>query len=232
MKYMPILTLVRHGESLWNKENRFTGWTDIDLSKTGEEEAKSAGQKLLREGVTYDIAYTSYLTRAIRTLHIILEETNRLWIPEEKSWRLNERHYGALQGLNKAEILEKVGEEQFKKWRRSFDIPPPALEMSDERFPGNDPRYKGVDPKYLPKTESLKDTYDRVIPYLESNIKKSIQEGKNVIVSAHGNSLRAVVKYLENISDSDIPNLEIPTGIPYIYTVDNNCTVISKKILT
>ncbi|MCS7299478.1 MAG: 2,3-diphosphoglycerate-dependent phosphoglycerate mutase [Spirochaetia bacterium] len=222
------MVLVRHGESVWNKENRFTGWTDVDLSERGVEEAKKAGKVLKENGFTFDIAFTSVLKRAINTLHIILSEMDLLWIPEYKSWRLNERHYGALQGLNKSEMADKYGEEQVKIWRRSYDVPPPALEKSDPRYPGNDPRYKHLKPEEIPLTESLKDTVARVIPYWEEVIAPTIKEGKKIIISAHGNSLRALVKYLDNISDTEIVELNIPTGIPLVYELDQNLKPINK----
>lgn len=225
------IVLVRHGESVWNKENRFTGWTDVDLSERGVEEARKAGKVLKENGFTFDVAFTSFLKRAINTLHIILSEMDLLWIPVYKSWRLNERHYGALQGLNKSEMADKYGEEQVKIWRRSYDIPPPPLDKNDPRYPGNDPRYKSLKPEEIPLTESLKDTVARVIPYWEEVIAPTIREGKKVIISAHGNSLRALVKYLDNISDTDIVELNIPTGIPLVYELDQNLKPINKYYL-
>ena len=216
------LVLVRHGESIWNKENRFTGWTDVDLSEKGIEEAHAGGKALKEQGFTFDIAFTSVLKRAIRTLWIIQDEMDLMWIPVEKSWRLNERHYGALQGLNKAETAAKFGEEQVKIWRRSYDIQPPALEKSDPRFPGNDPRYQNLDEKDLPLTECLKDTVARFLPYWHQTIAPTIQSGKKVLIAAHGNSLRALVKYLDNISDDEIIGLNIPTGIPLVYELDES----------
>ncbi|HOK45986.1 MAG TPA: 2,3-diphosphoglycerate-dependent phosphoglycerate mutase, partial [Bryobacteraceae bacterium] len=195
------LVLVRHGESQWNKENRFTGWTDVDLSEKGIAEAKEAGQTLKAQGYTFDLAFTSVLKRAIRTLWIILDEMDLMWIPIQNSWRLNERHYGGLQGLNKSETAAKYGEQQVKIWRRSYDIPPPALEKSDPRWPGNDPRYKDLSESELPLTECLKDTVARFLPYWHETIAPAIKAGKKVIIAAHGNSLRALVKYLDNISD-------------------------------
>lgn len=216
------LVLVRHGESSWNKENRFTGWTDVDLSDKGIEEAHTGGKALKEQGFTFDIAFTSVLKRAIRTLWIVLDEMDLMWIPVEKSWRLNERHYGALQGLNKAETAAKFGEEQVKIWRRSYDIQPPALEKSDPRFPGKDPRYQDLDEKDLPLTECLKDTVARFLPYWHQTIAPTIQTGKKVLIAAHGNSLRALVKYLDNISDEEIVGLNIPTGIPLVYELDKS----------
>ncbi|MGI6750377.1 MAG: 2,3-diphosphoglycerate-dependent phosphoglycerate mutase [Atribacter sp.] len=216
------LVLVRHGESSWNKENRFTGWTDVDLSDKGIEEAHTGGKALKEQGFTFDIAFTSVLKRAIRTLWIVLDEMDLMWIPVENSWRLNERHYGALQGLNKAETAAKFGEEQVKIWRRSYDIQPPALEKSDPRFPGKDPRYQDLDEKDLPLTECLKDTVARFLPYWHQTIAPTIQTGKKVLIAAHGNSLRALVKYLDNISDEEIVGLNIPTGIPLVYELDKS----------
>jgi 2,3-bisphosphoglycerate-dependent phosphoglycerate mutase len=219
---MTKLVLIRHGQSEWNKENRFTGWTDVDLSGQGVEEARQAGEILKKEGYVFDIAFTSVLKRAIATLWIVLEETDFMWIPVYKSWRLNERHYGALQGLNKAGTAQKFGEEQVHIWRRSYDIPPPSLEKTDERYPGSDPRYKDLNQQDIPVTESLKDTIARVLPYWHETIEPAIRAGKRVIVAAHGNSLRGLVKYLDNISDDEIPALEIPTGKPLVYELDDN----------
>lgn len=214
------VVLLRHGESQWNKLNLFTGWTDVELSEQGLKEAKLAGE-LLKEGdYKFDIAYTSLLKRAIRTLNIVLEEMDLLWLPVVKSWRLNERHYGALQGLNKAETAEKYGADQVKIWRRSYDVPPPALEESDDRYPGKDRRYADMDKKDIPFTESLKLTVDRFLPYWHETIAPDIKTGKNVIIAAHGNSLRALVKYLDNISDDEIVELNIPTGVPLVYELD------------
>ena len=219
---MIVLVLLRHGESVWNQENRFTGWTDVDLSERGRREAWEAG-RLLREGrYRFDVAYTSVLTRAIRTLGIALDELNLLWIPVHKHWRLNERHYGALQGLNKSETAAKHGEAQVKIWRRSYDIPPPPLDPSDERDPSRDPRYGDVAPSDLPVTESLKDTVGRFLPYWHEVIVPSIRAGKRVLIAAHGNSLRALVKYLDNVSDQDIVELNIPTGIPLVYELGDD----------
>lgn len=216
------VVLLRHGESIWNKENRFTGWTDVDLSDKGKEEAKKAGEVLKSEGYTFDIAYTSVLKRAIRTLWIVLDEMDLMWIPVIRHWRLNERHYGALQGLNKAETAKQYGEEQVKIWRRSYDIQPPALEKSDPRYPGHDPRYKELSESELPLTECLKDTVARFVPYWEGTIAPMVKSGKKVLITAHGNSLRALVKYLDNIPDSEIVELNIPTGIPLVYELDEN----------
>ncbi len=215
------LVLLRHGESAWNKENRFTGWTDVDLSEKGITEAHSAGKKLKAEGYTFDLAFTSVLKRAIRTLWIVLDEMDLMWIPVLNSWRLNERHYGGLQGLNKAETAAKFGEEQVHTWRRSYDEPPPKLERDDPRHPGKDPRYAGLAEKDLPLTECLKDTVARAVPYWHDSIAPALKKGKKVIIAAHGNSLRALVKMLDKISDKDIAGLDIPTGIPLIYELDD-----------
>jgi 2,3-bisphosphoglycerate-dependent phosphoglycerate mutase len=228
---MHIVVLLRHGESTWNKENRFTGWTDVDLSEKGIEEAHKAGLTLNKEGFTFDIAYTSVLKRAIRTLWITLDEMNLMWIPVIRNWRLNERHYGTLQGLNKTETAQKFGEDQVKIWRRSYDIQPPALEKSDERFPGKDPRYKELSEKELPLTECLKDTVARFVPYWEGTIASSIKQGKKVLIAAHGNSLRALAKYLDNIPDKEIVELNIPTGIPLVYELDDNLKSIKSYYL-
>ncbi|HQO27431.1 MAG TPA: 2,3-diphosphoglycerate-dependent phosphoglycerate mutase, partial [Acidobacteriota bacterium] len=209
------------GESTWNKENRFTGWTDVDLSDKGVAEATLAGETLLKEGYGFDVAYTSVLKRAIRTLWITLDKMDLMWIPVVRSWRLNERHYGALQGLNKAETAEKFGEAQVKLWRRSYDVQPPALEPSDPRFPGRDPRYRGLGDADLPRTECLKDTVARVMPYWEGVIAPAVAAGQRVLVAAHGNSLRALVKYLDNVSDEEIVGLNIPTGVPLVYELDD-----------
>ena len=214
------VVLLRHGESDWNKENRFTGWTDVDLSEQGRREARTAGEVLRKEGLTFDLAFTSVLKRAIRTLWIALDELDRMWIPVEHSWRLNERHYGALQGLNKAETAAKFGDEQVKVWRRSYDIPPPELEVTDERYPGSDPRYAGLTADELPKTECLKDTVARMLPYWHEKIAPAILGGQRVIIAAHGNSLRALVKYLDEVPESEIVELNIPTGIPLVYELD------------
>jgi len=216
------LTLLRHGESTWNKENRFTGWTDVDLSEKGIGEAKKAGQLLKKEKFTFDVAFTSVLKRAIRTLWIALDEMDLMWIPITNSWRLNEKHYGELQGLNKSETAAKYGEEQVLIWRRSYDIRPPELNKNDDRYPGNDPRYIDLSEKELPLTECLKDTVERFLPYWLKTIAPVVKSGKKVIIAAHGNSLRALVKYLDNISDEKIVQLNIPTGIPLIYELDAN----------
>ena len=223
---MHKIVLLRHGESIWNKENRFNGWTDVDLSEKGVKEAREAGQVLKKEGHVFDVAYTSVLKRAIRTLWITLDEMDLMWIPVYRSWRLNERHYGALQGLNKAETAHRHGEEQVLIWRRSYDIQPPALEKSDERYPGNDPRYKGLTEEELPLTECLKDTVERFLPYWKETIEPTVRSGKRVIIAAHGNSLRALVKYLDNISEEEIVRLNIPTGIPLVYELDDNLAPI------
>jgi 2,3-bisphosphoglycerate-dependent phosphoglycerate mutase len=222
-KKMPAigrLVLVRHGQSDWNQKNLFTGWTDVDLTAQGREEARQAGRTLAEAGLTFDVAFTSVLTRAIRTLWLVLDEMQLMWIPVENSWRLNERHYGSLQGLDKAQTTAKHGEAQVKIWRRSYDIPPPPLDESDERHPRHDPRYAGLTPTVLPGTESLKTTLARVQPYWEDRIAPEILRGRNVLVAAHGNSLRAVVKMLERISDDDITELNIPTGVPRLYELD------------
>ncbi|MFN7980339.1 MAG: 2,3-diphosphoglycerate-dependent phosphoglycerate mutase [Vicinamibacterales bacterium] len=216
------LVLLRHGESTWNKENRFTGWTDVDLSDKGREEAVAAGRLLKEAGYQFDQAYVSVLKRAIRTLFITLDGLDQLWLPVEKCWRLNERHYGGLQGLNKAETAAKHGDAQVLVWRRSYDIPPPPLELDDERHPSRDPRYAGLAPSELPLTESLKDTVARFLPYWHGTIAPTIKSGKRVIVAAHGNSIRALVKYLDNISEADIVELNIPTGIPLVYELDED----------
>ncbi|HNU68606.1 MAG TPA: 2,3-diphosphoglycerate-dependent phosphoglycerate mutase [Myxococcota bacterium] len=225
------LVLLRHGESQWNLENRFTGWTDVDLSATGVNEAIEAGRVLKAEGFEFDIAYTSVLKRAIKTLWLALEQLDQMWIPVVNHWRLNERHYGALQGLNKAETAELHGEDKVKVWRRSYDIPPPPLESTDPRFPGNDRRYAGLTQDELPLTESLKLTVDRFVPYFEDTIAPMIKSGRRVIIAAHGNSLRALVKYLDDISDADITELNIPTGIPLLYELDENLRPISSRYL-
>jgi len=219
---MHKLVLLRHGESDWNRENRFTGWTDVDLSDKGLEEAKQAGQVLQIEGFTFDLAFTSVLKRAIRTLWIALDQMDLMWIPEIKSWRLNERHYGALQGLNKAETAAKFGEAQVHIWRRSYDIQPPALEKSDPRYPGYDPRYRDLGDTELPLTECLKDTVERFLPYWHHAIVPEVRSGKKIIIAAHGNSLRALVKYLDNIPDDKIVGLNIPTGMPLVYELDQD----------
>ena len=214
------LVLIRHGESTWNLENRFTGWTDVDLTPTGVEQAQQAGRLLKAEGYDFDIAYTSVLKRAIRTLHLALDEMDRLWLPTVKHWRLNERHYGALQGLNKAETAQKHGDAQVLVWRRSYDTPPPALEPTDPRSERSDPRYARLQPGEVPLTECLKDTVARVLPFWNESMAPAIQAGKRMVVSAHGNSIRALVKYLDNISETDIVELNIPNGIPLVYELD------------
>jgi len=214
------IVLLRHGESDWNRENRFTGWTDVDLSEKGLAEATQAGELLKEAGFTFDVAYTSVLKRAIRTLWIVLDRMDLMWIPVHRSWRLNERHYGALQGLNKAETAEKFGEEQVKLWRRSYDVPPPALTADDPRYPGKDPRYADVGPIYLPLSECLKDTVARFLPYWFETIVPAVKTGRKVLIVAHGNSLRSLVKYLDDVSDEEIIGLNIPTGIPLVYELD------------
>lgn len=215
------LVLLRHGESVWNKENRFTGWTDVDLSEKGVQEAREAGELLKKEGYTFDIAYTSVLKRAIRTLWIVMDKMDLMWIPVIRCWRLNERHYGDLQGFNKAEMAKKVGEEKVHIWRRSYDVPPPELDPEDDRFPGKDRRYADLSDEDLPRTESLKLTVERMLPYWHGTIAPMVRTGAKVLVAAHGNSLRALVKYLDNISDDEIPGLNIPTGIPLVYELDD-----------
>ena len=225
------LVLVRHGQSTWNLENRFTGWTDVGLTEQGTAEAHAAG-KLLREGgYVFDLAYTSVLRRAIQTLWIVLQEMQLEWIPVVNAWQLNERHYGSLQGLNKAEMAEKYGEAQVKVWRRSYDVPPPPLELSDERHPRFDPRYAGLKPEDLPATESLKITLERVLPFWHSTIAPSIRSGKRLLIAAHGNSLRAMVKYLDGVSDAEIPELNIPTGIPLVYELDKDLKPVTHYYL-
>ena len=216
------LVLLRHGESTWNMMNKFTGWTDVDLSEKGTGEAKRSGILLKEEGYSFDIAYTSVLKRAIRTLWITLDEMDLMWIPVHRSWRLNERHYGALQGLNKSETAEKYGDEQVLIWRRSYDIRPPLLERTDERYPGLDPKYGGIDSSELPVAECLKDTVARFLPYWHDTIAPTVREGKKVLIAAHGNSLRALVKYLDHVPDSEILKLNIPTGIPLVYELDDD----------
>lgn len=225
------LVLLRHGESQWNKENRFTGWVDVELSEKGIEEAKKGGELLRREGYTFDVAFTSVLKRAIRTLWIVLDQMDLMWIPVQRSWRLNERHYGGLQGLNKAETAAQHGDEQVLIWRRSFDIPPPELSKTDKYFPGNDPRYSELDTRVLPTTESLKITIDRVMPFWHDAIVPAIRSGKKVLIAAHGNSLRALVKYLDGVSDEEIVGLNIPTGVPLVYELDENLSAIKHYYL-
>ena len=221
------LVLTRHGESQWNLENRFTGWVDVDITDKGRQEAIKGGQTLKELGLTFDVAYTSYQKRAIKTLNLFLEELDLLWIPVYKSWRLNERHYGALQGLNKAETAEKYGDEQVHIWRRSFDVAPPQVDKNSDMYPGNIDRYKDIPEGEIPTGESLKLTIDRVLPYWESDISKQIKAGKNVLSSAHGNSLRALIKYLLNISDEKILDLNLPTGTPLVFEIDENLNIIS-----
>jgi 2,3-bisphosphoglycerate-dependent phosphoglycerate mutase len=223
--------LLRHGESVWNKENRFTGWTDVDLSENGIREANESGRILREQGYTFDVAYTSVLKRAIRTLWIVMDQMDLMWVPVHNSWRLNERHYGALQGLNKAETAAKFGEDQVKLWRRSYDIQPPALDRNDPRFPGHDPRYKGLSDADLPVTECLKDTVARFLPHWKETIAPAVKSGRRVIIVAHGNSLRALVKYLDNISDEEIVELNIPTGVPLVYELDENLQPIKHYYL-
>lgn len=221
---MKTLVLLRHGESTWNKENRFTGWTDVGLSEKGVVEARSAGRVLLEKGFVFDVAYTSVLKRAIKTLWLALEELDQMWIPVHNSWRLNERHYGALQGLNKAETAERHGMELTHTWRRSYDIPPPALNEDDTRHPRHDPRYASLSPEELPLTECLKDTVARFLPYWHDTIAPAVRNGQRVLIAAHGNSLRALVKYLDGIPDDEIVGLNIPTGIPLVYELTDDLT--------
>ena len=228
---MSTLVLLRHGESTWNRENRFTGWTDVDLSETGVVEATEGGRLLREAGLGFDIAYTSVLKRAIRTLWIALDQLDLMWIPVQNSWRLNERHYGALQGLNKAEMAVQYGDEQVRLWRRSYDVPPPPLELDDPRHPRFDPRYAGVDAAELPRSEALKHTVARFLPYWHETIAPSIRDGHRVLIAAHGNSLRALVKYLDGISDADIVGLNIPTGVPLVYELDDDLRPVSHRYL-
>ena len=225
---MHKLVLLRHGESQWNRENRFTGWTDVDLSDSGLAEARAAGRLLKAEGFDFDLAFTSVLKRAIRTLWLTLDELDRMWLPTEKSWRLNERHYGALQGLNKAEMAAKFGEQQVLAWRRSYDLPPPALSLDDERYEGRDPRYAGTQ---VPVTECLKDTVARVVPYWQSAIAPAVRAGRRVLVAAHGNSLRALLKYLDGISEEEIVKVNVPTGIPLVYELDADLKPLKRYYL-
>jgi len=228
---MKKLVLLRHGESVWNKENRFTGWTDVGLTEKGVEEAHEGARQLIAGGYTFDVAYTSVLKRAIETLWIVLRDMDLMWIPVYRHWRLNERHYGALQGLNKAETAERHGEEQVLIWRRAYDTPPPALEPDDERYPGKDPRYADLTPDELPLTECLKDTVERMLPYWFDTIAPDVQSGRRVLVAAHGNSLRALVKHLDNIPDDEIVGLNIPTGIPLVYELNDDLTPIKHYYL-
>ena len=219
---MKTLVLLRHGESDWNRENRFTGWTDVDLSEKGVQEGIAAGQQMKKDGHTFDVVFTSVLKRAIKTMNLALEQMDLLWLPVYKDWHLNERHYGALQGLNKAETAEKHGMEQTNIWRRSYDIPPPPLTPDDERYPGKDARYASLSSEELPLTECLKDTVERFLPYWHETIAPVVKAGQRVLIAAHGNSLRALVKYLDNVSDEDIVSLNIPTGIPLVYELDDD----------
>jgi 2,3-bisphosphoglycerate-dependent phosphoglycerate mutase len=219
---MSNLVLLRHGESVWNRDDRFTGWTDVDLSPRGVDEAHRAGAALLRHGLNFDVAFTSVLKRSIRTLWIVLDALDHMWIPVHKAWQLNERHYGALQGLNKADTARKFGEEQVHEWRRCYDVRPPALDPDDPRYPGHDPRYSALSPDELPRTESLRDTVERVLPYWEQVIAPAIVAGRRVLIVSHGNSLRALVKFLDKISDDEIISLEIPTGTPLRYELDKS----------
>jgi 2,3-bisphosphoglycerate-dependent phosphoglycerate mutase len=228
---MNRLVLLRHGESVWNKENLFTGWTDVDLSRWGIEEAEKAGETLKEKGFTFDMAFTSVLKRSIRTLWIVLDKMDLMWIPVVNSWRLNERHYGALQGLNKAETAEKYGEDQVHIWRRSYDVRPPALEKDDPRYPGKDPKYKNVSEQELPVTECLKDTVERFLPYWHDSIVPELKKQKKILICAHGNSLRALVKHLDKISNEEITNLNIPTGIPLVYELDDDLSPIKHYYL-
>ncbi|HNW68096.1 MAG TPA: 2,3-diphosphoglycerate-dependent phosphoglycerate mutase [Bacteroidales bacterium] len=229
---MHRLVLIRHGESEWNKANLFTGWTDVDLSAKGLQEAQEAGNKLKEAGFCFDYAYTSFLKRAIKTLNIVLEQMDLLWIPVEKTWRLNEKHYGALQGFNKVEMVEKYGAEKVQLWRRSYDVRPEFLAPDDKRNPQNDIRYKNIaDPMAKPATEALKDTINRIVPFWESNIFPKLKECNDLIIAAHGNSLRGIIKYLKNISETDIINLNLPTGIPYIFEFDDNMNLVKDYFL-
>jgi 2,3-bisphosphoglycerate-dependent phosphoglycerate mutase len=225
------LVLIRHGESIWNKENLFTGWTDVDLSDTGRAEAAEGAKALLKEGFDFDVCYTSYLKRAINTLNIVLEQMDREWLPVFKTWRLNERHYGALQGMNKSETAAKYGEEQVNVWRRSYDVRPPALSVDDGRNPALNDMYRGVDPADLPLAECLKDTIARAVPFYESDIVPAMEDSKRVLVVAHGNSIRGLVKYIEGISDQDIVGVNIPTGVPLVYELDDDLKFISKRYI-
>ncbi|WP_165021327.1 MULTISPECIES: 2,3-diphosphoglycerate-dependent phosphoglycerate mutase [unclassified Dysgonomonas] len=228
---MKKVVLIRHGESTWNKENRFTGWTDVDLTENGVQEAIKAGKLLKKEGFKFEKAYTSYLKRANKTLNTILDQMDLDWVPVEKSWRLNEKHYGMLQGLNKAETAEKYGDEQVLIWRRSYDVPPTPLDANDPRSPYLDPRYKGVDKKDLPLTEALKDTVDRILPYWNDTIFPSLKDHNEIIVAAHGNSLRGIIKHLKNISDEDIVSLNLPTAVPYVFEFDENNNLVKDYFL-
>ena len=228
---MPTIVLLRHGESDWNRENRFTGWTDVDLSPIGQTEAHEAARLLAADGFVFDVAYTSVLKRAIRTLWIVLDDLDLMWLPVHNSWRLNERHYGALQGLNKAETAREFGEDQVRIWRRSYDIPPPPLEPDDPRFPGHEPRYGGLPASELPRSESLKDTVSRFLPYWHETIAPVVRDGHRVLIAAHGNSLRALVKHLDDVSDDEIVSLNIPTGVPLVYELDDDLRPTAHRYL-
>ena len=228
---MTKLVLLRHGESIWNLENRFTGWTDVDLTDKGREEAREAARLLKEGGFDFDVVYSSVLKRAIRTMWIVLDNMDRMWLPVQESWRLNERHYGSLQGLDKTEMVEKFGEEQVKIWRRSYATPPPALSVDDERHPSRDRRYAGMKPEEIPVSEALKDTVARFLPFWHEQIAPSIRAGQRVLIVAHGNSIRALIKYLDNISDEDIVGLNIPTGIPLVYELDQEMKPIKNYYL-
>ncbi|MCF8367190.1 MAG: 2,3-diphosphoglycerate-dependent phosphoglycerate mutase [Bacteroidales bacterium] len=228
---MKKLVLLRHGESEWNKENKFTGWTDVELSPKGVEEAREAGKTLKAQGFAFDMAFTSYLKRAIKTLWLALEEMDQMWIPVYKSWRLNEKHYGMLQGLNKAETAEKYGDEKVLMWRRSFDIPPSEIPADDDRHPKFDPRYAELKPEEVPATEALKDTIERLIPYWDGEIKPALQAHNQILVAAHGNSLRGIVKYLKNMSEAEIIAFNIPTGIPYVFEFDDELNLVKDEFI-
>jgi 2,3-bisphosphoglycerate-dependent phosphoglycerate mutase len=228
---MPTLVLLRHGESDWNRENRFTGWTDVDLSPVGLTEAHEAARLLAEDGLGFDIAFTSVLKRAIRTLWVVLDDLDLMWLPVHNSWRLNERHYGGLQGLNKAETAREFGEDQVRVWRRSYDIPPPALDPDDPRFPGHEARYAGLSDAELPRTESLKDTVARFLPHWDREIAPAVRDGRRVLIAAHGNSLRALVKHLDRVSDEEIVGLNIPTGVPLVYELDDELRPRSHRYL-
>jgi 2,3-bisphosphoglycerate-dependent phosphoglycerate mutase len=228
---MKKLVLLRHGESIWNEQNRFTGWTDVGLTAKGIEEAKEAGRTMKEQGFEFDLAFTSYLKRAIKTLWLALEEMDQMWIPVYKSWRLNEKHYGNLQGLNKAETAQKYGDEKVLMWRRSFDIPPADIGMDDKRHPRFEAKYKGLKPEEIPSTEALKDTIERLVPYWENEIKPALVEHDQVLVAAHGNSLRAIVKYLKNMSEDEIIQFNIPTGIPYVFAFDDDLNLLSDEFI-
>jgi 2,3-bisphosphoglycerate-dependent phosphoglycerate mutase len=228
---MKKVVLIRHGQSTWNNENKFTGWTDVDLTELGEQEAKEAGELMKKEGFSFDKAFTSYLKRAVKTLNIILDEMDLDWIPVEKTWRLNEKHYGMLQGLNKAETAKKYGDDQVLIWRRSYDVPPTAMEENDERSPFMDKRYAKVDRKDLPLTESLKETVERILPYWKNEILASLKDNDEIIVVAHGNSLRGIVMHLKDISEENIVSLNLPTGVPYVFEFDDNLNVVKDYFL-